>query len=126
MTIIQIKPLETGQHPIQSQSGRRACWLDGYIEVPVHLEAAVWATCGWCDLHIEEGRLVGVTPTERPPEPEPEPEPPSVEERVAALEEALAQTDETAIALFESQAEQESINAQQDDALLDIYEMLGG
>lgn len=126
MTIIQIDPLETGQHPIQSQSGRSACWLDDYIEVPSHLEAAVWATCGWCDLHIEEGRLVGVTPTERPPEPEPEPEPPSVEERVAALEEALAQTDETAIALFESQAEQESINAQQDDALLDIYEMLGG
>jgi len=126
MTIIQIEPLESGQHPIQSQSGRSACWVEGYIEVPVHLEAAVWATCGWCDLHIEEGRLVGVTPTERPPEPEPEPEPPSVEERVAALEEALAQTDETAIALFESQAEQESINAQQDDALLDIYEMLGG
>lgn len=126
MTIIQIEPLESGQHPIQSQSHRRACWVEGYIEVPSHLEAAVWATCGWCDLHIEEGRLVGVTPTERPPEPEPEPEPPSVEERVAALEEALAQTDETAIALFESQAEQESINAQQDDALLDIYEMLGG
>ena len=41
-------------------------------------------------------------------------------------EEALAQTDETAIALFESQTGQESINAQQDDALLDIYEMLGG
>lgn len=126
MTIIQIDPLETGQHPIQSQSGRRACWLEGWIEVPAHLHDAVWATYGWCDLHIEEGRLVGVTPTERPPEPEPEPEPPSVEERVAALEEALAQTDETAIALFESQAEQESINAQQDDALLDIYEMLGG
>ncbi|MDB7887430.1 hypothetical protein PND83_04485 [Flavonifractor plautii] len=126
MTIIQIDPLETGQHPIQSQSGRRACWLEGYIEVPAHLHDTVWATYGWCDLHIEEGRLVGVTPTERPPEPEPEPEPPSVEERVAALEEALAQTDETAIALFESQAEQESINAQQDDALLDIYEMLGG
>ena len=28
MTIIQIEPLETGQHPIQSQSGRSACWLD--------------------------------------------------------------------------------------------------
>ena len=26
MTIIQIDPLETGQHPIQSQSGRSACW----------------------------------------------------------------------------------------------------
>ena len=79
MTIIQIEPLETGQHPIQSQSGRRACWLDGYIEVPSHLHDAVWATYGWCDLQIEEGKLVGVTPTERPPEPEPEPQPPSAE-----------------------------------------------
>ena len=46
MTIIQIDPLETGQHPIQSQSGRSACWLDDYIEVPAHLEQragrAVW------------------------------------------------------------------------------------
>ena len=58
-----------------------------------------------------------------PPEPEPEPSP---LDRLGLLEEALAQTDETAIALFESQAEQASINAQQDDALLDIYEMLGG
>ena len=126
MTIIQIDPLETGQHPIQSQSGRRACWLEGYIEVPAHLHDTVWATYGWCNLQIEEGKLVGVTPTERPPEPEPEPQPPSAEERLGLLEEALAQTDETAIALFESQAAQESIDAQQDDALLDIYEMLGG
>jgi len=125
MTIIQIDPLETGQHPIQSQSGRRACWLEGYIEVPAHLHDTVWATYGWCDLQIEEGVLVGITPTKRPPEPEPEPEP-SPLDRLGALEEALAQTDETAIALFESQAEQASINAQQDDALLDIYEMLGG
>ena len=58
--------------------------------------------------------------------PEPEPQPPSAEDRLGLLEEALAQTDETAIALFESQAAQESIDAQQDDALLDIYEMLGG
>ena len=27
MTIIQIEPLESGQHPIQSQSHRRACWV---------------------------------------------------------------------------------------------------
>ena len=126
LTIIKVEAAETGQHDIQSQSGRKECWLDGYIEVPAHLCDAVWATSGWCDLQIEEGVLAGITPTERPPEPEPESEPPSIEERVAALEEALAQTDETAIALFESQAEQESINAQQDDALLDIYDMLGG
>ena len=89
MTIIEILAREDGSHNIQSRHGAARVWEDGYIEVPSHLEAAVWATCGWCDLHIEEGRLVGVTPTERPPEPEPEPEPPSVEERVAALEEAL-------------------------------------
>lgn len=123
MTIIKINPLETGQHPIQSQSHRRACWLEGWIEVPAHLHDAVWATYGWCNLQIEENKLVGITPTERPPEPEPEPSP---LERLGALEEALVQTDEIAIALFESQAEQASINAQQDDALLDIYDMLGG
>lgn len=123
MTIIKINPLETGQHPIQSQSHRRACWLEGWIEVPAHLHDAVWATYGWCNLQIEENKLVGITPTERPPEPEPEPSP---LDRLGALEEALVQTDEIAIALFESQAEQASINAQQDDALLDIYDMLGG
>lgn len=123
MTIIEINAREDGSRNIQSRHGAARVWEDGYIEVPVHLEAAVWATYGWCDLQIEEGALVGITPTERPPEPEPEPSP---LDRLGLLEEALAQTDETAIALFESQAEQESINAQQDDALLDIYEMLGG
>ncbi len=70
MTIIQIESLSTGQHPIQSQSGRSSCWLDGWIEVPANLEAQVWATVGYCDLQIENGKLVGITPTERP-EPEP-------------------------------------------------------
>ena len=125
MTIIEITAREGGSRIIQSRHGAARVWEDGYIEVPVHLEAAVWATYGWCDLKIEEGKLVGITPTERPPGPEPEPEP-SPLDRLGLLEEALAQTDETAIALFESQAEQASINAQQDDALLDIYEMLGG
>ena len=123
MTIIEINAREDGSRNIQSRHGAARVWEDGYIEVPVHLEAAVWATYGWCDLQIEEGALVGITPTERPPEPEPEPSP---LDRLGLLEEALAQTDETAIALFESQTGQESINAQQDDALLDIYEMLGG
>lgn len=88
MTIIQLSALPTGQRPIESQSGREACWLDGYIEVPEHLEAAVWDTLGWCDLQIEDGVLVGITPTERP-EPEPEPYVPTTEERLAALETAM-------------------------------------
>ena len=76
MTIIQIDSVGNGLHRIEQQSGRRACWLEGYIEVPAHLEAAAWDTCGYCDLTIEGGKLVGVTPTERPaPEALPEPEP---------------------------------------------------
>lgn len=78
MTIIQIEALDTGQHPIQSQSGRTSCWLEGWVEVPEHLEAHVWDSLGWCDLDIQDGVLVGITPTERP-EPEPEPETPPTE-----------------------------------------------
>ena len=88
MTIIKLEPLESGQHPIQSQSGRIACWIKDWIEVPAHLEAAVWATLGWCDLNIEDGHLVSITPTEHP-EAEPEPEVPTQEERIAALESAM-------------------------------------
>lgn len=60
---------------------------------------------------------------ETPPEPTPEP---TIEERITDLEEALAQTDETAIALFEAQEEQNEINAAQDDALIELYELIGG
>lgn len=52
--------------------------------------------------------------------------PPTDKERISALEEALAQTDETAIALYEAQAEQEAINEAQDEALIEIYEMMEG
>ena len=48
---------------------------------------------------------------------------PTTEQRVSDLEEQLAQSDETAIALYEAQAEQEAINAQQDEALMELYEM---
>lgn len=89
MTIIQIKSLEGGQHPLESQSGRTSCWLDGYISVPEHLEDKAWETLGWCDLDIRDGVLVDIIPTARP-EPEPEPTPaPSYEERLAALESAM-------------------------------------
>lgn len=54
-----------------------------------------------------------------------EPEP-TTEERITALEEQIAQADETAIELFEMQLAQEEINAAQDDALIEIYEMIGG
>ena len=55
---------------------------------------------------------------------EPEP-PPTTEQRVSDLEEQIAQADETAISLYEAQEAQEVINAQQDEALMEIYEMIG-
>lgn len=53
---------------------------------------------------------------------EPEP-PPTTEQRVSDLEEQLIQADETAIDLYEAQEKQEVINAQQDEALMELYEM---
>lgn len=73
MYIIKIEPNENGFHPIESQSHRTECWLDGYIEIPSKMVEEVVATGGYCDLTIEEGVLVGVTPTERPTVPEAEP-----------------------------------------------------
>lgn len=68
MTIIKTQA-ENGFHDIQRQSHRMACWLPGYVEVPPHLESDVWASGGWCDLMMEDGSLIGITPTEKPKEP---------------------------------------------------------
>lgn len=51
--------------------------------------------------------------------------PPTTEQRVSDLEEQIIQADETAITLYEAQEKQESINAQQDEALMELYEMIG-
>ena len=53
-----------------------------------------------------------------------QPEPsPTTEQRVSNLEEQFVQADETAISLYEAQEKQEVINAQQDEALMELYEM---
>ena len=87
MTIIKIEPLESGQRPIQSQSHRKEVWLEGYVEVPAHLEGAAWESLGWCELELQDGRLVGLTPLPRPAAE------PSREERISALKDELAATD---------------------------------
>ena len=51
--------------------------------------------------------------------------PPTTDERITILEEQLVQADETSIALYEAQEKQEVINSQQDEALMEIYEMIG-
>lgn len=73
MTIIQINARPDGGHGVQSQSHRKECWVEGWVEVPTKLEDAVWASGGFCELEIEDGVLVGITPTERPSAPEMEP-----------------------------------------------------
>lgn len=60
MTIIQIEAQENGFRSFQSQSHRRACWLEGYVEVPEQLISAVIDSGGWCDLIIEGDILTGV------------------------------------------------------------------
>lgn len=75
MTIIEIS-MTNGKHTIESHTYREACWLDGYIEVPTHLEDAAWASGGYCDLTIEDGVLTDITPL---PIPEPGPVQPVID-----------------------------------------------
>lgn len=60
------------------------------------------------------------------PEPAEPVEEPTTEERVAELEEQVSMLDETAIELYEANLAQEEINTAQDDALIEIFEMIGG
>lgn len=70
MTIIEKTARPDGGHGLQSQSHRTENWMgEGWLEVPAHLESAVWACCGYCDLAFEGDRLTGVTPIERPVSP---------------------------------------------------------
>lgn len=57
----QMRTLHHGQAP------------DGWIPVPVSLEPCARAYCPYCELVIEDGALVDIMPTARPPEPEPKP-----------------------------------------------------
>ena len=83
LTIIELAARADGGHGLQSQSHRTENWMGaGWIEVPPQLEPAVWDCCGYCDLDIQNGTLVRVTPTDRPPDPEPEP---AIEEDLAGL-----------------------------------------
>lgn len=54
----------------------------------------------------------------------------NTDSRVASNEEAmktqLAESDEIAIELYEANLVQESVNAEQDEAIIEIYEMMEG
>lgn len=100
------------------EEGNETVTTEEYTElemVTVQEPYGVMTVTGW---------VPGVIPA---PEPVPEVDPaPTIDERVSTLEDALAQTDETAIELYEAMAAQEEINTAQDDALIELYEMIGG
>lgn len=52
------------------------------------------------------------------------PHEPTAEERIAELEEQLLMTDEIAVELYESQMIQEEVNIAQDEALVEIFELI--
>ncbi|SBV99430.1 Toxin-antitoxin system, toxin component domain protein [uncultured Eubacteriales bacterium] len=79
--IIKITPNENGSHANQSTTPQII--PDGWIEVPAHLEADFIASGALCDLTIEGGALVGITPL---PIPDPEPEDPSMTVQEATLD----------------------------------------
>lgn len=97
LTIIEIEAREDGGHGLQSQSGRTECWMEGWIAVPENLADEVWDTGGYCDLDIQDGVLVGITPREKPVPV------PTTEEQIAELKSQLESTDYQIIKCSEAQ-----------------------
>ena len=71
-------------------------------------------------------RAWGDTPSVVIEVPEPADAQPTTEERIASLEEQLTESDAVAMALYEASLEQQTVNAEQDAAILGLYEMIGG
>lgn len=57
---------------------------------------------------------------------EPKDEIGDLKNEVANLETQLAESDEVCLQLYEAQYDQEQINAEQDGAILELFEMIGG
>lgn len=50
----------------------------------------------------------------------------TLQQDLVAVKEQLAQADDAAIELFEAQAAQAEVSAQQDEAIIDLYTRIGG
>lgn len=98
-----------------------------YAVVPDSMVTEIMATSGFCDivLNADGTEVVSFTALPIPEFSEEEPTP-SIEDRIAELEEQLALQDELSIELFENQIAQEETNAAQDEALIELFEMVGG
>lgn len=76
MTIISIEKIN-GLHPIQTW--HVADIPDGWAVVPDDMVQSAFATCGYCEIEVEDGILKSFTATERPVINEPD-APPSNDE----------------------------------------------
>lgn len=98
-----------------------------YAIVPDGMIAAIMETRGFCDIELNEDGTEVVSFTALPiPEISDKVPIPSTDERVAELEKQLLLADETAVELYETQIVQEEINMAQDEALVEIYEIIEG
>lgn len=116
---------ENGGRDIQKNSGWGANpYLEDYAIVPDEMVPDIEETRGFCDIVLSEDgtEVVEFTAREIPEFPTEEPKP-TQEERIAELEENLAITELTMIENYEAQ---EEINAQTENALIEIYEMMEG
>lgn len=102
---------------------------DDYAVVPDDMVTAIMETRGFCDIELNEDgtEIVGFTALEIPEIPVPEPEP-TVEDRVVELEAENAELAEqiavTEMTMIENYEAQEEINAQTENALIEIYELM--
>lgn len=118
---------ENGWRSLQTSSAwAENPYGEGFAVVPDDMVPAILETMGFCDIVLNEDgtKVVEFTATEIPVFPEPEQEP-TVEERLFTVEEQLLATDEVAVELYENQLAQEEINIAQDEALCELYEMMG-
>lgn len=115
-------------HDIQTNASWGANpYGEEYAVVPDSMAADIMKTRGFCDIELNEDGTEVVSFTALPlPEFSDEAPIPSTDERVAELEKQLLLADETAVELYETQIVQEEINMAQDEALVEIYEILEG
>lgn len=100
-----------------------------YAVVPDNMVLDIMATQGFCSIELTEDgtEVASFTALDIPTIPEAEAKTePTADERIAELEEQLLISDELSVDLYESLLTQEAINTAQDDALVEIYEILEG
>lgn len=123
MRIIEINTLGNGAH--RNQSGADIL-PDGWAVIPDAMELENFPFGEVTAEEVDGVLTVTAWVAGTIPDPEPTEEEPTTDERVTALEVQLAESDAVAMALYEAQAAQETVNAEQDEAIMGLYELIGG